>query len=149
MDNLDPKLPSMRSFKEMKSKVNDFLKIDVLPANRDYRPRFSFEEAARREIQVIPLDFTTGTPQASSGFGGAFIRPLPSEAVDDLLDQTKPWLSNPRFNDFINTSTDWPRTRREEALSLGLLIDYYLTECQDPKGGPSIIPDFSKWRNFG
>ena len=89
------------SIPKFPSNVNDFLKSHVLPANRDYRPRFSFEEAARREIQVVPLDFITGTPQASTDFGGTFIRPLPSADVDGLLDIRR----NPGYPTLVSTTS--------------------------------------------
>lgn len=141
------KAPKLKTSEEMKSNFDRFLKSHVKPATRDHRPRFSFEEAAERNIRVVALDFASGT--SPNGIE-PLIRPLPPAEVDVLLNKTEPWLYDAYYKDSINNSVELPSTRREEACSLYNLIDIYLTKGRDKNGyGECIIPDFTKWRAFG
>jgi len=147
MADENSKLPSISTTKEMRTNVNRFLKNLVLNANKDYRPRFSFEEAAERKIRISPLDFTTGT---SPNGVEPLIRPLARVEVEKLLNDLRE--PGPRYKDFIDDfkNSDFPRTRRQEAWAFYILINYYLTQRRGKDDrGTSIIPHHTKWRAFG
>jgi hypothetical protein len=103
--------------------------------------------------RVTGLDFDTGKPTT----GEQFIEPLSPQAVADLLEQTKPFhLDEPdHFFSELQPLEGWDGSdlkddAQNEARFFFQFIEYSLimNENEDGFGGPTIIPQLSRWGRF-